>query len=286
MGTQWAYMRCGEVIMMSVREKEAIHPSPSSSIWLVVIFLVCMLGSFVYSVDYLVIDDMESYDKDGNYIFEAWLDGCGDLNGVGGNGTGSCVDLETDIVHSGQQAMIYAYDNIIIEHTSAYSEAARRWTTPQNWTEDGVKSLTLWFYGQVGNSLDEFYILLDYPDSPAVVYYDGDPNDIATEQWQRWDIALSDFNDMGVDLSRIEWLIIGFGDRSDHYSGGEGIVYFDDIRLYRPWCIPEIGPEYDWSGDCIVDLNDVRIMAEEWLKTDAVLDVAAPSIGPVGHWEP
>jgi len=244
------------------------------------------------TADYLVIDDMESYDNDGNSIFDTWIDGDGDTNGVGGNGTGSSLDFETDIVHDGQQAMVYSYDNNDSQsvHPYNWSEAALGWTGPQDWTANGVKALRLHFFGDPNNDANEserMYVALeDDSSNVVVVQYSGDADDVKKQQWQEWNIPLSDFNDGGVDLHKIKGLHIGFGDRNEpEEPGGTGVVYFDDIRLYRPWCVPEIGPDYDWSGNCIVDLADVGIMADEWLKADAVLDVEAPLVGPVAWWE-
>ena len=67
--------------------------------------------------------------------------------------------------------------------------------------------------------------------------------------------------------------------------GGTGEVFFDDLRLYPPRCVPELGPAYDFTGDCIVNIADVGAIGEKWLRTDAQLSVQAPGDGPEGHWE-
>jgi hypothetical protein len=73
----------------------------------------------------------------------------------------------------------------------------------------------------------------------------------------------------GVDLNDVSNIYIGFGDRvSQPVQGGDGTVYFDDIRLYRPRCIPSIiKPQADLSGNCIVDMADLRIIADSWLDS-------------------
>jgi hypothetical protein len=64
-------------------------------------------------------------------------------------------------------------------------------------------------------------------------YREGeDMNDIKLAEWQEWNIELSDFN--LVDLADANNLHIGFGDRDNPAPGGNGTVYFDDIRLYVP----------------------------------------------------
>ena len=50
--------------------------------------------------------------------------------------------------------------------------------------------------------------------------------------WNPWRIAFSDLG--GVNLSRVEKLYIGVGDRNAPGAGGSGLVYIDDIRFGHP----------------------------------------------------
>ena len=54
------------------------------------------------------------------------------------------------------------------------------------------------------------------------------------ENWNQWSIPLQRFVEKGIDLTNINPLGIGFGDINNPQPGGEGIIYIDDIRLYRP----------------------------------------------------
>jgi hypothetical protein len=68
------------------------------------------------------------------------------------------------------------------------------------------------------------------------VYHD-DPNATLLDTWTEWNIPLTDFSNAGVVLTDVSKLAIGFGDNSPDTSGqpgGSGLVFFDDIRLYRP----------------------------------------------------
>jgi hypothetical protein len=105
---------------------------------------------------YLVVDDFEDYnDYEPNRIFDVWTD-------FSMNNTGMTVGhldppfAEKSIVHGGYQAMYMRYDNdgTVNEGTDyeqsgtlLYSETERQWTDPQDWTREGVTSLTLWFRG-------------------------------------------------------------------------------------------------------------------------------------------
>ena len=68
--------------------------------------------------------------------------------------------------------------------------------------------------------------------APAVAYHD-DPGAALIDVWTEWTIDLQGFADQGVDLTRVNSMAIGLGDRDNPQAGGSGKMYFDDIRLYR-----------------------------------------------------
>jgi hypothetical protein len=80
------------------------------------------------------------------------------------------------------------------------------------------------------------------------VVYDGDPTDIKPTDieymerglWKQWNIDLAL---LGADLQNVTKLAMGFGDEMNPAAGGSGVVYFDDIRLYRSAPEP---PEVIW----------------------------------------
>ncbi|MHC4323658.1 MAG: LamG domain-containing protein [Planctomycetota bacterium] len=93
--------------------------------------------------------------------------------------------------------------------------------------------------------------------------------------------------DQGINLSDVNSIAIGLGDRNNPQPGGSGTMYFDDIRLYPPRCVPElVKPEGDFSNNCIVDMADLEIMAENWLISD--YDVTAEAVSDANlvlHYE-
>ena len=110
------------------------------------------------------------------------------------------------------------------------------------------------------------YLALQDSTGKIEVVSHPDPNAALYDTWQEWNINLQDFNDAGVDLKTITKMYIGLGDRDNPQPGGCGLLFFDDIRLYRPRCVPSLAkPVADFSGDCIVDYTDIKIMAEHWL---------------------
>jgi hypothetical protein len=239
--------------------------------------------------NFIIVDDFEAYDNDTNKIFNTWEDGNVNL-------TGSFIDLGVEPfspAHTGNQSMQYIYDNTIKWDWDHYwSEGGLPFASPQDFTEAGVKALTLYFYGDRGNDIndtEELYVALT--GSLAEVRYSDDAgrdmNDLKRTEWTEWNIEISDF--IGVDPCAVTGLLVGFGDRDNTDTvGGEGVVYFDDIRLYPPRCVPSIiKPDADFSRNCIVDWSDVWLMALQWLRTDANL---SPVVNPgsanlVGHWK-
>jgi len=149
-----------------------------------------------------------------------------------------------------------------------------------------VKALSLWFHGDANNDPEQMYVALEDdipgPNHVAVIKYDGDTNDVKRGEWQEWNIDLQDFKQPNqtpandVNLASVDSFYIGFGDREHPQHSGSGeysYVYFDDIRLYIPRCVAEYGPDADLSGDCIVYLEDLKIMAEEWLTSGTKADL-------------
>ena len=135
------------------------------------------------------------------------------------------------------------------------SSASRTFGSPQDWTEENVKALDLYFRGD-SNQAEQMYMTLEDGITSGTVIY-GDANDLTTNDWTVWQIELQDF---GINLENVTNITIGFGD-----VGGAGTVYFDDIRLYPPRCMGEV--YLDLNGDCIVDFEDFAEYAGSWQES-------------------
>jgi hypothetical protein len=98
--------------------------------------------------------------------------------------------------------------------------------TAQIWTDVDI--------GIVSNRTEPMYVALTSGSKAAVVYHD-DPNAVNIENWTQWPIPLQRFASQGINLNSVDKLAIGFGAKGDMTKpGGSGIMFFDDIRLYRP----------------------------------------------------
>ncbi len=163
--------------------------------------------------EFLVVDDFESYtDDEGNRIYESWEDGF--LNDTGSTvGYFEAPFAEQTIVNSGGQSMPLFYEN------AGVSTAEAELSLSQDWTTNGIKSLSLSFYGDPANT-GQLYLKIN----GVRVDYDGAASAIATAAWQAWNIDLATVN---TNLRSVTSLTIGI-----EGSGAEGILYIDDIRLY------------------------------------------------------
>ncbi len=95
--------------------------------------------------------------------------------------------------------------------------------------------------------------------------------------WNWWFIDIGDFT--GVDFTDVNTVTLRIGDGTGHEHG---TIYFDDFRLYAPLCstsslVPDTeywpgtilgiggGEQGDVNGDCMINMKDVAIIANNWL---------------------
>jgi hypothetical protein len=182
--------------------------------------------------EYLVVDNFESYndipagEEGSNLIYVMWKDGFDNPSANGstiGYTEAFQPSMETSIVYEGTQSVPLFYDNTV----AAYSEVTANVAdlqAGQDWAKHGIKALTLHFYGDPNNSVNEqMYVKLN----GSKVTYDGDAENLKRIGWQMWYIDLAS---IGVSLSNVTELSIGF-ERIGAF-GGQGVVYLDGIRLY------------------------------------------------------
>jgi len=173
----------------------------------------------------------------------------------------------------------------------------RTFDQPQDWTQGGLAALVLWFYGDANNlsfgysdriTATEMYVTLgddddndgDVDDSYTIYYVadsGGDANDLIANEWMEWNLSLRDFNESpnSVDTGNIKSIDIGVNAITS-LSMPMGRIWFDDIRLYVPRCVPMYAvdissdPEGDYEGapDCFTDYWDLKHFGACWLDFD------------------
>jgi hypothetical protein len=189
------------------------------------------LWSFM-TANFLIIDDMESYNDidegqpGSNRIYLAWVDGF-DNPTTNGSTVGHLNPpfAEQTIVHGGLQSMPFAYNNAV-----GKSEATLTLTSNRDWTVNGISTLVIWYIGDAANAPETMYVVLN-----GTAGSDNDNSNAAlADAWTEWRIDLQSFADQGVNLTNVNTITLGFGNRSNPVAGGAGMVFFDDIRLYAP----------------------------------------------------
>ena len=184
--------------------------------------------------DYLLVDDFESYndlnpDQEGSKrIYMIWTDGYDNPSANGSTIGYPAPDfangehfVETNIVHGGDQSAPLLFDNTIAS-ISEVSVNTSDLSIGSDWTVGEPRTLSLWVYGDLDNpSAEQMYVKVN---NAKVVISDVD---LTLEAWQEVTIDLADFN---TNLSNVTTFSIGI--ERTGATGGSGIVFIDDIRLY------------------------------------------------------
>jgi len=228
------------------------------------------------TADFITVDDFESYneiwpgeagEEGTNLIFNTWPDGWVPPPEVRVNGStiGNALvpfeqTMETSIVHEGSQSAPLHYDNTVVAYSEVTAYVANQQPAwPPNtlsigpdWTEEGVGVLSLWFRGDASNAAEPMYVILN---GSAAVYHD-DPAAAQINTWTEWTIDLQEFASQGVDLTNVNSISIGLGDKNNAQAGGSGRIFLDHIALYRP-PPPPVGHWKldDGQGAIAVDLS-------------------------------
>ena len=181
--------------------------------------------------DYLIVDDFEDYnDYPPDEVWNTWIDG---YDNPANGSTSGYPDpdfnagehyLESKTVHSGVYSFPLFYDN-----AAGISEVTRSQTSLRDWTQYDVDTLMLWYFGDAANAAQPMYVALN---GNAVITND-DADAALVLEWTPWNIPLQDFADQGVNLTAVNSITLGFGNKSNPTAGGSGHVFFDDIRLYN-----------------------------------------------------
>jgi hypothetical protein len=185
------------------------------------------------TADFLIVDDFESYTDDdiaGEAVWQHWIDGFG----IADNGAqaGYLVPpyCEQKIVHGGGQSMPLIYDNT---PPISNSEAVLTLTDTRDWTAEGVDELSIWFRGNAANGADPLYVSIANASGAPALMANENINAAQVRAWTQWMISLQAFADQGINLTNVNEISIGLGNKGGPPANGIGTVFIDDIALYR-----------------------------------------------------
>lgn len=99
--------------------------------------------------------------------------------------------------------------------------------TPATWTPEAIGAT------MPSNDSEPMFVGIANKNAPTRVVYHDDINAAQIDTWTRWDINLQRFSDQGVNLTDVDNITIGFGDLDGQQTAGSGLVFFDDVSLYR-----------------------------------------------------
>jgi len=153
-----------------------------------------------------------------------------------------------------------------------------------NVTSNGVGAWTNQDIGMTSNEAASMYVAVSNNNGTTGTVYHENPDATLINTWTQWNVDLKEFSDQGVDLTDVNSISIGFGDKSNPQPGGSGKMFIDDISLYQPRYVPDkVTPlKADFTGDGVVDFKDLQIMINDWLQSDYT--VAATTPQPAVSW--
>jgi len=194
------------------------------------------------------------------------------------------------------------YGGVKRTHVSPTQPWNSKVPTWADWTFGGTAdALSLWFGPGADPNLamggiDELYAkLTDSSSREAVIQYsDNWPvSNFDNGGHQEWNIDLQEFVDANpsIDLTNVKSFEFGFLDGlgTAPAQKGMGYIFFDQLRLYARRCISRYGlPNADLNDDCLVNGDDLSMMAGDWLLFDYSMDARA--VDPcdanlVAHWK-
>jgi len=86
--------------------------------------------------------------------------------------------------------------------------------------------------GITTNQKEPLYVALEDSAGNEAVAANGDPDAVLSSEFTEWTVSLQDFG--GVDLTSVKKLALRVGDKAATQAGGQGMAYFDDVRLHLP----------------------------------------------------
>ena len=87
--------------------------------------------------------------------------------------------------------------------------------------------------GIAANVADPLYVAISNATGVPAVVAHPDAGAANIDTWTEWVIPLSEFSNKGINLSNVDKIAIGLGTTGGAAMGGSGVMYIDDIRLYR-----------------------------------------------------
>ncbi len=226
-----------------------------------------------------------------------WLklerDFSGNLTAYHANDVGGSPDAWTMLNPTIGQMASTAYIGLALTSHQRYVPATATFSNVTTTGNVTGATFTAQDIGISSNASEPMYVTIKDAQGRAATVYNTDPAAANVAAWTAWGeygqgIALNEFTAQtpGLDIASLDAISIGFGTKGNIQPAGGGLVFFDDIRLYKPKCLPQLAkPASDFNNDCVVSMPDLQILTNNWLKTDWQVTPVAPSTaGLVGYY--
>jgi hypothetical protein len=115
--------------------------------------------------------------------------------------------------------------------------------------------------GIMNNSAESMYVAIANSNGTSGLVSHDDAAVTQMDTWTEWRIDLQQFADQGVNLTDVDSISIGVGDRNavPGQAGGSGTMYFDDIGLY-----PETAPPVPKEANTIFEAESADTIGSSW----------------------
>jgi hypothetical protein len=201
------------------------------------------------SIQEEIIDDFESYTND-TILQSKWF-----------NNTANVITTLNTIstyVHSGTKSLKYVYNNW---NSPWWSKSERRldgivWgSTGEDWTS--YTTVSFWYYATSFTGTLKFQIVDTYGTSITTYAVPS----VVLNTWINIKIDITGIADSSlVKVGRVDVLVTPS-------TYGTGTFYIDDISISNSnGIVCENAPNGDVTGDCSVDIKDLKIMSDNWLE--------------------
>jgi hypothetical protein len=216
------------------------------------------------NTNYFIVDDFESYASTAD-MSQRWNT---QYSGAGGTLTLNEGTMQYDYNNSGLIYFRWSEARFDCNDGTGGADWTGGGALPNN---DKARSLAISYIGELDNDadpvFDRMYVAIEDTAGNFGSIVNSDPEAQRTSSWKQWNVNLTDLNSPNnVSLRAVRYLYLGFGVRGNTTNpGGTGTVRFDDIRLYQRRCVQGYGPTADLTGDCRVNLDDMKVMSQEWL---------------------
>jgi len=136
---------------------------------------------------------------------------------------GSSVTIQmSTIVYIG---LALSSNNLEETCTAVFSDVSTTGAVSGQWQSQDI--------GITSNDPEPMYVAIANSTGEPGAVYNDDADAATTDVWTKWVIPLQKFADQGINLTDVDSIAIGLGDKNSLQPGGSGVIFIDDIGVGR-----------------------------------------------------